>query len=152
MFHYVESPHMFTGASWSLAQPDVIFLSDESGKLQVGKCQTQNFKILFQKKNCCLLAKKTDVASEREEVGAIPDAGHLREGNKQLRKQKQFRISLTFLQNFFFLSAICPFVRENDSGERVHYMSVGDETGTLHLLELPLHLRKTSAEKESCLP
>ena len=30
---------------------------------------------------------KTDVAGEREEVGAVPDAGHLREGNKQLRKR-----------------------------------------------------------------
>ncbi len=95
MFHYVESPHMFTGASWSLAQPDVIFLSDESGKLQVGKCQTK-FLSFCSKNNVACLPKKTDVASEREEVGAIPDAGHLREGNKQLRKQNQFRISLTF--------------------------------------------------------
>ncbi len=35
VFHYVERPYMFTGAAWSLSQPEVIFFSDESGALQM---------------------------------------------------------------------------------------------------------------------
>ncbi len=92
---------MFTGAAWSLAQPEVLFFSDESGVLQMWQ----------------LNSKKSEPFQTQNISGRA-------------------------------INGIYPFTR-NEGGHKVHYMSVADETGSLHIMDLPKHLKETSEEKVS---
>ncbi len=115
---------MFTGAAWSLAQPDVIFFSDESGTLQMWEMN----------------GRKSE-PFQTQDISGRPINGETRTSS-----QNDLNHGREHSHNSSPYTAICPYVRANESGEKVHYMSVADETGTLHLMELPNHLRKTSAE------
>ena len=44
-------------------------------------------------------------------------------------------------------AAICSYAHDTGDGNITHYMSVADETGTLHVLEMPKHLRETTVER-----
>ena len=124
VLHYVEDV-LFTNAAWSLAQPNIIFFSDESGQLQVWD----------------LTHKK----AEPKQVQGI--SGRTINGNLIIAEVLlYFLTTVPAFANRFTFPAICPYAhRDVVNGQETvtHFISVGDETGTLHVLILPKHLYTT---------